>query len=139
MEITANATQTVSAGSNVLFTSTPVKGSCSILYTDGSGLVALRGLTNQCRALFKVSFSANIGLPAGGSPGAIQAAIAINGEAIPVTTMVSVPAAAGTLQNVSAFTFIEVPKCSTLTVSVQNTSSVVINVANANFIVERVA
>ena len=40
MEITANATQTVSAGSNVLFTSTPVKGSCSILYTDGSGLVA---------------------------------------------------------------------------------------------------
>ena len=97
MERRANARQTVRGGSDVLLTSSPIRGSCSILEQDGSGITTLRGITNQCRALFKVSFSANIGLPAGGSPGAIQAAIAINGEAIPVTTMVSVPAAAGTL------------------------------------------
>ena len=139
MEITANATQTVSAGSNVLFTSTPVRGSCSILYTDGSGLVTLRGLTNQCRALFKVNFHGNIGLPLGQNPAAIQISIANNGETVNATTMISVPAAAGTLQNVGITTYIIVPKGVTAQISIKNTSSVPVNVANANLIVERVA
>ena len=139
MEITANATQTVSAGSNVLFTSTSVKGSCSILYTDGSGLVALRGLTNQRRALFKVNFHCNMGVPSGGSPAAIQISIANNGEIVNATTMISVPAAAGTLQNVGTTTYIIVPKGATSQISIKNTSSVPISVANANLIVERVA
>lgn len=139
MEITANATQTVSAGSNVLFTSTPVRGSCSILYTDGSGLVTLRGLTNQCRALFKVNFHGNIGLPLGQTPAAIQISIANNGETVNATTMISVPAAVGTLQNVGTTTYIIVPKGATAQISIKNTSSVPVNVANANLIVERVA
>jgi hypothetical protein len=45
MEVTANALQTVNAGQNVLFTETAVKGNCSIVHREGSGLVTLRGLT----------------------------------------------------------------------------------------------
>ena len=37
MEITTNALQTVELNQNVLFTDTPVCGSCSILHREGSG------------------------------------------------------------------------------------------------------
>ena len=53
--------------------------------------------------------------------------------------MISVPAAAGTLQNVGTTTYIIVPKGATSQISIKNTSSVPISVANANLIVERVA
>ena len=66
MELTANAIQTVPANSNVIFTDTVVCGNCSIMHREGSGLVTLRGLTNQCRARFRVSFGGNIALPTGG-------------------------------------------------------------------------
>ena len=78
MEITANALQTVDTNQNVLFTETPVEGSCSIIHREGSGLVTLRGITNQCRARFKAFFSGNIALPAGGTVGPISLAIAFN-------------------------------------------------------------
>ena len=55
MEITANALQTVQANQNVIFTETAVCGSGSIIHREGSGLVTLRGMTNQCRADLKYS------------------------------------------------------------------------------------
>ena len=70
MEITANALQTVAAGQNVQFTNQITSGSCSISHRAGSGLINLKGITNQCRARFKVSFGGNIGLPTGGTVGA---------------------------------------------------------------------
>ena len=66
MEIIANELQTVLAGANVQFTDTVVPGKACTMHRPGSGLVSLKGLTNQCRARFKVSFGANIGLPTGG-------------------------------------------------------------------------
>ena len=93
MELTAVALQTVRANQNVLFTDTPVCGNYSMIHRDGSGLVTLRGITNQCRARFKVSFSGNIGLPTGGTVGPISLAIAINGEAVAASEMISTPTA----------------------------------------------
>ena len=78
MEITANALQTVEANQNVLFTDTVVCGNCSIMHRGGSGLVTLRGITNQCRARFKVFFSGNIALPTDGTVEAISLAISKN-------------------------------------------------------------
>ena len=63
------------------------------MHRDGSGLVTLRGLTNQCRARFRVSFGGNIAIPTGGTVGPISLAIAIDGEAVATTTMISTPAA----------------------------------------------
>lgn len=110
MELTANAIQTVAAGANVIFTDTVVPGNCSILHRDGSGLVTLRGLTNQCRARFRVSFGANIALPTGGTVGPISLAIAINGEPVATTTMISTPAAVEEFNNVFSAIFLDVPK-----------------------------
>lgn len=139
MEITANALQTVELNQNVQFTDTPVCGSCSILHRTGSGLVTLRGITNQCRARFKVFFSGNIAIPADGTVEEISLAIAVNGEPIATTTMIQTPAAVEEFANVSSAVFLDVPAGCCLTVSVRNTSEQAIDVQNANLIVERVA
>lgn len=140
MELTANAIQTVTAGSNVLLTDTVVNGNCSIIHRNGSGLVTLRGITNnQCRARFRVSFGGNIALPTGGTVGAISLAIAINGEAVATTTMISTPAAVEEYNNIFSTIFLDVPKGCCVQVSVKNTSTQAVSVQNANLIVERVA
>lgn len=139
MELTANAIQTVATGANVLFTDTVVGGNCSIMHREGSGLVTLRGLTNQCRARYRVSFGGNIALPTGGTVGPISLAIAVNGEPVATTTMISTPAAVGEYNNVFSAIFLDIPKGCCSQISVRNTSTQAINVQNANLIVERVA
>ena len=60
MEITANALQIIGeANQNVIFTETAVCGSNSIIHREGSGLTTLKGLTNQCRARFRIFFNGN--------------------------------------------------------------------------------
>lgn len=139
MEIIANALQTVPANQNVYFTDTAICGNYSMTHRDDSGLVTLRGLTNQCRARFRVSFGGNIGLPTGGTVGPISLAIAVDGEAVRSTTMTVTPAAVEEFFNVYASVFIDVPRGCCATVSVQNITTGDIDVQNANLIVERVA
>ena len=139
MELIANALQTVNANQNVLFTDTVVCGSSSILHRDGSGLVNLRALTNQCRARFRISFGGNIAIPEGGTVEAISLAISIEGEPVGATTMIVTPAAAEEFFNVHSSVFIDVPKGCCYSVSVENISTQPILVQNANLIIERVA
>lgn len=139
MEIIANAVQEVSSGSNVYFTDQVTPGSCAVSHRNDSGLVTLRGLTNQCRARFKVSFGANIAIPSAGTAAPISLAIAIDGEAVRSTTMIVTPGAVSQFFNVFSVIFIDVPRGCCITVSVQNTSDVAIDVKNANLIIERVA
>lgn len=139
MEIIANALQTVPANQNVYFTDTVVCGNCSMTHRDDSGLVTLRGLTNQCRARFRVTFGANIALPTGGTVGPISLAIAIDGEAARATTMIVTPAAVEEFFNVFSSVFVDVPRGCCVTISVKNITTDDIEVQNANLIVDRVA
>lgn len=139
MELTANALQTITAGSNVVFTNTAVPGCVSIIHRPGSGLITLRGITNQCRARFKVAFGANIGIPTGGTVEPISLAIAINGEPVATTTMISTPAAIEEYNNVSRTFYVDVPASCCSQISVRNIGEEEIEVQNANLIVERVA
>ncbi len=139
MEITANALQTVNENQNVLFTDTVTCGNCSITHRDGSGLVTLRGLTDQCRARFKVSFGGNIAIPADGTVEAISLAISLDGEPIVTTTMIVTPAAVEQFWNVFSAIFIDVPRGCCVSIGVRNISAQPIDVQNANLIIERVA
>lgn len=138
-EFTAIALQSVEENDNILFSETPVKGNCSIVHREGSGLVTLRGLTNQCRAMFKVFFSGNIGLPTGGTVGPISLAIAINGESVPSSQMIVTPAAVEEFNNVASGVFLTVPAGCCSQISIENTSDQTIDVQNANLIIERIA
>ena len=139
MEITAVALQEVAENQNVLFTDTVICGSPSIVHRGGSGLVTLRGLTNQCRAQYKVSFGGNIAIPTGGTVEEISLALTIDGEPLGSALMIETPAAVEEFSNVFSAVYIAVPRGCCLTVGVRNTSAQAINVQNANLIVERVA
>lgn len=139
MELTANAVQTVKQNENVLFTDTVVKGNCSIVHREGSGLITLRGITTQCRARYRVSFGGNIAIPTGGTVEPISIAIAINGEPVAATTMISTPGATDSYNNVFSAIFLDVPKGCCYQISIENTSSQSILIQNSNIIVERVA
>lgn len=139
MELTANAIQNVGTFRDILFTDTAVPGNCSIMHREGSGLVTLRGITNQCRARFRISFGANVAIPTGGTVGPIEVEISINGEPAADTTMISTPAAVDEYNNISRVAFLDVPAGCCTQVSVKNTTADDINVQNASLIVERVA
>ena len=139
MEITAVTLQEVAENQNVLFTDTVICGGPSIVHRGGSGLVTLRGLTNQCRAQYKVTFGGNIAIPAGGTVEEISLALTIDGEPLGSATMIETPAAVEEFSNVFGAVYIAVPRGCCLTVGVRNTSTQAIEVQNANLIVERVA
>lgn len=139
MEITANALQTVAVNAPVLFTETAVPGNCSIMHREGSGIVTLRAVTTQGRARFKVTFGANVAIPEGGTVAPISLAIAISGEPVSETIMLSTPAAAGDFNNVSRVLFLDVINGCCTNISVENTSTIPVAIQNASLIVERVA
>lgn len=129
----------VPAGQNVPMVSTAACGKPCIVHREGSGLVTLRGLTQQCKARFKVSFGANIAVPTGGTVGAITTALAINGEPLTSATATVTPAAVENYFNIYVSAQVCVPKGCCLTVAMENTSTQAVNFANSNLTVERIA
>ena len=131
-EFTNVTAQTVAAKGNVVFSNTAVKGSNCIQHREGSGIITLRGLTNQCKARFFVDFSGNIAIPTGGT-------VAISGEPVLSSQMISTPAAVDQYNNVSSGIYIDVPRGCCVNIAVENTSNQAISVANANIVVTREA
>ena len=138
-EFVTVATQEVAQNGNVVFANTAVKPGNCIKHREGSGIITLRGLTNQCRARYFVDFSANIAVPAGGTVEEISLAIAISGEPVLSSQMRSTPAAVSQYNNVSAGVYVDVPAGCWVNIAVKNTSTQAIDVANANIVVTREA
>lgn len=130
---------TVASGQNVPLTETAVKGNGCIVHREGAGNVTLRGATNQCRALYRVSFGANIAIPDGGTVEAITAALAVDGEPLTSATATVTPAAVENYFNIYVSVLIAVPRGCCVTVAAENTSTQAVNFANSNLIVDRVA
>ena len=129
----------VPAGQNVPLTETAVAGKSCIVHREGSGQVFLRGLTNQCRALYKVSYGGNIAIPTGGTVESITAALAVNGEALTSAVATVTPAAVENYFNIYVSAQVSVPKGCCLTVAMKNTSTQAVSFANSNLTVERIA
>ena len=114
-----------------------------ISHRTGSGIFFLKGATNGCKAVYRVTFDGNIAVaPAadGGVLEPISVALTINGEALGNATAIVTPAAIGDYFNVSLTTFIDIPCGCCVTVSVENVSATSsIDVQNANIIFDRVA
>ena len=138
-EFTNIGIQTVALGQNVVFTETPVCPTRCITHREGSGIVRLKGNTNQNRARYLVGFSGNIQIPTGGTVEEISIAISVDGEPLLSTQMIATPAAVENFFNVSSQAYIDAPCGCCVTVSVENTSAQAIEVQNANLIVARVA
>ena len=129
----------VAAGQNVPLTETAVTGKPCIVHREGAGIVTLRGLTQQCKARFRVAFGANIAIPTGGTVEAISAALAINGEALNSATATVTPAAVENYFNIYVSAIVEVPKGCCVTVAMENTSAQTVSFANSNMTVDRIS
>ena len=140
-EYSMTALQTVAVDENILFANgcrACRKG--FIQHRDDSGIFFLKGSTNGCRAVYRVTFNGNIAIATGGTVEPISVALTINGEALGNATATVTPAAIGDFFNVSVTTFIEIPCGCCVTVSVENVSdTTAIDVSNANIIFDRVA
>ena len=140
-EYSAIPVQTISVDENVIF-----DNGCRacrkgfIQHRDDSGIFFLKGATNGCRAVYRVTFNGNIAIASGGTVEPISVALTINGEELGNATATVTPAAIGDFFNVSVTTFIEIPCGCCVTVSVENVSDTTdIDVQNANIIFDRVA
>ena len=139
-EYTNSTTQTVTPGSNVILTETPVPGGGCILHREDSGQVLLRGITRgQRRARFYADFGANVAIPADGTVGPISMAIALDGEPLNSSVMISTPTATEAFNNISGSLYIDVPCGCCTTLSVKNVGPNPVSVANASLIVTREA
>lgn len=130
--------QTIQENQNAIFSSetTPCNKGL-VLHRPGSGQFTVRGCTQNCKAKYRVDFSGNIAVPAGGTAGPISVAIAINGEADLSTNAIVTPAAAGDYFNVAMGTDIWVPRGCCVQVSIKNTSTQAIDMQNANITINR--
>lgn len=145
-EYSSNAVQVVPVGGSVIFTESPVPCNRGLIYhRDDTGLFRLanrffRQNVSQCwrrNSNYEVAFHANISVPTGQTIPAdgISLALAIDGDVDPSSTMIFVPAAVDDFGNIGADIVVTVPAiCTCTSVSVRNTSTIPVNVQNANLI-----
>ena len=146
-EYLANATQDVNLNDPVLFTASIPCTKGYIYHEDETGIFTLRGITPNCFARYQVTFNGNIAIPEGGTVGPIAIAIAVNGEPRPTSRAIYTPAAVDDYGNVTSTAIITVPRGCCFSLSVRSVSAVpagetpatVINVQNANLVINRVA
>lgn len=154
-EYTYNPVQRVEAGQNVILNTTIPCNKGYVIHRNESGIVILRGITNNCFARYRVVFNGNIAIPTDGTaPAPISVALTIDGEPLLTSRAIVTPAAVTPTPatnenyfNVTSTAFVTVPKGCCFTVAVENTSTgtdattpaPAINVQNANLVVERVA
>lgn len=133
--------QTVAENSNILFLNG--NRACNkgyITHRTDSGIFRLKGATNGCKAIYRVTFNGNIAVTTGGTVGEISIGLQEDGETVNNAVASVTPAAVENFFNVSVDTFVTIPCGCCVTVSVKNISTgTSIDVRNANIIFERVA
>ena len=155
-EFTKNEVQLVQPNQPVTLNTSIGCNKGYVYHRNGSGIVTLRGITNNCFARYQVTFNGNIAIPEGGTaPAPISVALALDGEPILTSKAIVTPAEAAEAPpsnvnyfNVTSTAIITVPKGCCANVSVENTSESTdpatipappINVQNANMTVSRIA
>lgn len=138
-EFTYNPIQEVQTNQPVILNTSIGCPKGYVFHRNESGIVTLRGITNNCFARYQVTFNGNIAVPEGETVGPISIAIAISGEPVLTSNAIVTPTVVDSYFNVTSTAIITVPKGCCFNVSVENTSESAINVQNANFVVSRIA
>lgn len=116
-----------------------------ILHNDASGVFRIKGITKNgaCRALYNVSFTANVAVADAADGGVLEpitVALTQNGEVLRNAVSTVTPAAIGDFWNVHFDTLLEIPCGCCDTITVRNISeTTAIDVINANIVISRIA
>ena len=145
-EFAFNPIQLVEPNQNIILDTVIPCNKGYVFHRDQSGILILRGITNNCFARYQVTFNGNIALPEDATAVApISVSLAIDGEPVQTSRAIVTPAAVDEYFNVTSTAIITVPRGCCFTVAVENTSAIVdgvapeINVQNANMTVSRIA
>lgn len=150
-EFLANALQSVNLNAPVNFTASIPCRRGYVYHEDETGIFILKGIVNNptaCFAIYQVTFNANIALPAGATVTPIAVAIAVNGEPRPTSRAIFTPAAVEEFGNVTSTAIVRVPRGCCFSLSVEAvpasadttvTPAPVIDVQNANLVIDRIA
>ena len=149
-EYLANPIQEVALNAPIIFNASIPCTRGWVYHEDETGIFILRGMTtNQCFATYQVTFNGNIALPADAAEVVpIAVAITVNGEPRLTSRAIFTPAAVDEYGNVTSTAIIKVPKGCCFSVSVDAvpatvdptvTPAPIIEVQNANFVVNRIA
>ena len=119
-----------------------------VFHEDGTGVFILRGVTSNCFARYRVTYTGNIAVPTGGTVAPIAVAIALNGEQRMASRAIITPSAVDEYGNVTSTAIITVPRGCCFSVSVRYVSGVTdgtttppvsINQINGNLTIDRIA
>lgn len=148
-EYTNNSMQEVALNAPIIFSASIPCTKGYVYHEDETGVFILRGITNgQCFATYQVTFNGNIAIPEGGAITPIAIAITVGGEIRPTSRAIFTPAAVDTYGNVTSTAIIKVPKGCCFNVAVDYvtatadptiTPTPIIEVQNANLVIDRIA
>ena len=148
-EYLANAVQSVSVNSPIVFSASIPCTKGYVYHEDETGIFTLCGKTTNCFARYQVTFNGNIAIPEGGAVTPIAVALVVQGEQRPTSRAIFVPAAVDTYGNVTSTALITVPKGCCFSLAVEyvdattddpaTTPTPTINVQNSNLVISRVA
>lgn len=148
-EYLANPVQEIALNAPVIFNASIPCTRGWVYHEDETGIFILRGCTtNQCFATYQVTFNGNIAIPDGGTVTPIAVAITVSGEPRLTSRAIYTPAAVDEYGNVTSTAIIKVPKGCCFSVSVDAvpattdptvTPAPIIEVQNANFVIDRIA
>lgn len=148
-EYTHNAVQLVSLDNPIIFNASIPCNRGYIYNEDETGVLILKGCTNNCFARYQVTYNGNIAIPEGGAVTPIAVAIAVNGEPRLTSRAIITPAAVDDYGNVTSTAIITVPKGCCFSLSVRyvdattddpaTTPTPLIEVQNSNLVINRIA
>lgn len=133
IELSNTTAQTIQPGQSLTFDTVILRSGCGEAHRKGSGIVTLRA---SC-ATYEAHFAANV---TGTATGPVQLAIALDGEPLPETTMITSVGTAGDLDNAATATLVRTGCGCCSRLSIVNNGTVPVTVgANPAFFVKRVA
>lgn len=138
-EYVYNPIQEVEDNQNVLLNDSIPCNRGFVVHRNGSGIITLRGCTNNCFARYQVTFNGNIAVPTGETVGEISLALAIDGEPVQTSRARVTPSNVEEYFNITCTAFVTVPRSCCYTIAVENTSGIPIEVQNSNLVVTRTA
>lgn len=151
-EYLANAVQSVALNAPIVFSASIPCTKGYVYHEDETGIFILRGIVNNptaCYATYQVTFNGNIAIPTGGEVTPVAVALVVNGEQRPTSRAILTPAAVDEYGNLTATAIIKIPRGCCFSLSVEYVSAVVddptatptpvIDVQNANLVIDRIA
>lgn len=141
--------QSVSLNSPVIFTSSIPCRRGYVYHEDETGIFTLRGMTDQCFATYQITFNGNVALPEDATDVTpIALAIVVQGEPRLTSRAIFTPQAVDEYGNLTSTAIVKIPRGCCFSMAVEYVSGTsdptvtpapVINVQNANLVIDRIA